>query len=617
VEYIKDYDYGTIAVQEQYVKVHRVVLTGLMSNTMYHLIVRAIDTSGNGPTTTDDLTFFTTNVPDRTKPVITNVRADSITSNSAVISWATDEPSDSGVEYFSEDIGESVYDLDMVETHSIPLKNLEPNTVYTYRVISYDASGNGPSCSMDFSFKTSDNADIDAPMITDLRVGGITNTLAIVMWETDEPASGLVEYGNQSGKYDYHVEEEGYLKSHSTVLWGLEAGTTYFLRVQGSDADGNGPSVSEEVKFMTTSYPDNFAPQITNLKVTEVSHDSVTIEWQTDEPSDSWVHFGKGGTYDMIAKDPRFLFDHSLTISDLEANTTYRFSVRSIDPSDNDAQSEEKTFTTLDVYVPPPPPPPDPPPGPGPGTNVQGAMPWIALFIVIALVVVLGSVMYSKGIIGGTARRKKKHHHKPKSHAAPHPHRTAAATGPHAMAGLVSDEGLCPHCHQHISLTTAAQKAQEERRKEEERKRREAEAARRKQEAAERHRKRLAAIDKRLETVHRPEDDHHFEEIPEDDELEDLYDEVEEEADAMEAEVVDGKPDWEPPTSQVLEDIRTKAEPDTAVVATTKAPKKGKRKPLKTVTCGNCGSKVPVFTEKRPVKISCPSCNKSGVLKKK
>jgi len=40
----------------------------------------------------------------------------------------------------------------------------------------------------------------------------------------------------------------------------------------------------------------------------------------------------------------------------------------------------------------------------------------------------------------------------------------------------------------------------------------------------------------------------------------------------------------------------------------------GKR-PLKTVTCSGCGGKVPVFTNARPVKITCSTCGKSGTLR--
>ena len=37
--------------------------------------------------------------------------------------------------------------------------------------------------------------------------------------------------------------------------------------------------------------------------------------------------------------------------------------------------------------------------------------------------------------------------------------------------------------------------------------------------------------------------------------------------------------------------------------------------PMKTVKCGHCGGRVPVYTDKRPVRITCPSCSKSGTLK--
>jgi hypothetical protein len=637
IEYGTTMDYGTVAVSEQYVKVHRVVLTGLSMDTMYHLVVRAIDTSGNGPTTSDDYVFFTTRVPDRTPPVITNVRAEAITSNSAVISWATDEPADSGVEYYATETlaGESVYDLDMVETHSIPLSNLNPNTEYSFRVVSWDASGNGPSSSNYFTFKTIDTADIDAPIISNLTVDGITNTLAIIMWSTDEETTGFVEYGTESGIYKFHVEEEGYLKEHGIVLRDLESGTSYFARVQCTDVGGNGPTISEEVRFVTTTHPDGLSPTISDLQVMEVTHNTATITWKTDEPANSFVWFGKGGANDNVAKDARYLYKHEMTLQNLEPNTTYTFYVTSMDPTKNEGESQEKTFTTLEEYVPPPPPPPPPPPNGGPDTTIESAAPWVALFIILVMLLVLVGYMHSKGFIGGRARRKKAAASKARAHAAALHHRPGMAPRPHGApthpmgAAAYSDEGLCPHCRSHISLTAAAKEAAEEKRQEQERQRREAEARRRRMEAEAKHRKRMEDIDRKIGTLATkkrkkkkrkrapaplpppPSTTEGFEEIPHEEghDLEDLYDEVEEEEDALEAEELDDKTEdeWEAPKSPIIADLGKEPEEYEEV----------ERIPLKTVKCGNCGSRVPVYTHNRPVKIKCPSCKKSGVLKGK
>jgi ribosomal protein S27E len=49
---------------------------------------------------------------------------------------------------------------------------------------------------------------------------------------------------------------------------------------------------------------------------------------------------------------------------------------------------------------------------------------------------------------------------------------------------------------------------------------------------------------------------------------------------------------------------------------TEKPAKPAERVPLKYLTCSGCRGKVPVHSAKRPLRISCPSCGKSGTLKK-
>lgn len=77
-------------------------------------------------------------------PVLSGISAKEVTLQSAVIEWATDEPSDSQVEYgttsaygFSTPLNPGFSVL-----HQLPIGGLLPQTVYHYRVKSKDASGN-------------------------------------------------------------------------------------------------------------------------------------------------------------------------------------------------------------------------------------------------------------------------------------------------------------------------------------------------------------------------------------------------------------------------------------------------------------------------------------------
>ena len=77
---------------------------------------------------------------DTTPPVISAVSVSDVTSDGATISWTTDEPGTSQVEYWPGSL--SALDTTLVTNHSVTLTNLIPETNYRYRTMSMDADGN-------------------------------------------------------------------------------------------------------------------------------------------------------------------------------------------------------------------------------------------------------------------------------------------------------------------------------------------------------------------------------------------------------------------------------------------------------------------------------------------
>jgi len=77
---------------------------------------------------------------DTTPPVISDESASDVTDTSATISWITDEPSTSQVEYWPGSLSE--LDATLVTSHSVTLTDLTPETTYHYKVKSADAAGN-------------------------------------------------------------------------------------------------------------------------------------------------------------------------------------------------------------------------------------------------------------------------------------------------------------------------------------------------------------------------------------------------------------------------------------------------------------------------------------------
>jgi phosphodiesterase/alkaline phosphatase D-like protein len=77
-------------------------------------------------------------------PVISGVRAGGLTTRAATISWTTNEPADSQVEYGpAASYGlATALDPALVTAHSQRLTGLQRGTTYFYRVKSRDAAGN-------------------------------------------------------------------------------------------------------------------------------------------------------------------------------------------------------------------------------------------------------------------------------------------------------------------------------------------------------------------------------------------------------------------------------------------------------------------------------------------
>jgi hypothetical protein len=105
-----------------------------------------------GGTVTKALVLYVTVPPstppaaDTTPPIIKDVSTSSETETSAVITWTTNEPASSDIEYGKEtDYGLTASSAELTTGHSLTLNDLAPNTAYHFRVKSSDKAGNQAS----------------------------------------------------------------------------------------------------------------------------------------------------------------------------------------------------------------------------------------------------------------------------------------------------------------------------------------------------------------------------------------------------------------------------------------------------------------------------------------
>ncbi|MDQ5951113.1 MAG: Fibronectin type domain protein [Patescibacteria group bacterium] len=86
---------------------------------------------------------------------------------------------------------------------------------------------------------------------------------------------------------------------------------------------------------------DTSSPEISNVKLEEITDNSVTVTWETDEDADSLVNYGLQpdlGIMRVPVAERKF---HSITLENLEAGRTYYFRVISADENGNQGISAD------------------------------------------------------------------------------------------------------------------------------------------------------------------------------------------------------------------------------------------------------------------------------------
>jgi hypothetical protein len=208
---------------------------------------------------------------DTTPPVISGVAASNITASGVTISWNTNEPGDTQVEYGTTSAYGAVSTLNpaLVTGHSVAFGGLASGQLYHYRVRSKDAAGN-LAVSGDFAFTTTGGADTIPPVISAISVSGVTADSATISWTTNEASDTQVEYGITTGYGKSTGLNTALVTSHSAFISGLSSSTTYNYRVKSRDAAGN-LAVSGNLTFTTSAAPAPPAPApsgvITNKNV--------------------------------------------------------------------------------------------------------------------------------------------------------------------------------------------------------------------------------------------------------------------------------------------------------------------------------------------------------------
>ena len=208
------------------------------------------DAAGNWSTAATD-----TIVLDTTAPSTSAITATVVTSSSVTITWTTNEPSTSQVDYGPTTSYGSTTPLNstLVTAHSVTLIGLTSNATYNFRVHSSDALANeAVSANATFIIDTA------APSIPiGLTATAISSTQINLSWAASTDNVAVTGYQVLRGGIVIATVAN---TSYSNT--GLTAGTNYVYTVKAVDAAGNASAKSASANA-TTLTPDTTLPSAT------------------------------------------------------------------------------------------------------------------------------------------------------------------------------------------------------------------------------------------------------------------------------------------------------------------------------------------------------------------
>jgi peroxiredoxin len=188
------------------------------------------------------------------KPPITDVLVQSVTVKSAVVNWSTDTPTTTQLDIDGKNIL-SVITPSPQTIHSLTLRDLWPNTSYRVRIL-YNVNNINVS---EHSFAaladtivskrylvTTSNNDTSNPEISNVSTSFITDTSVTVTWKTDEPTTGVVEYGKDTNYTDNETQIEPLSIWHTVKINDLDPATLYYMQLESQAASGKQASLAIE-----------------------------------------------------------------------------------------------------------------------------------------------------------------------------------------------------------------------------------------------------------------------------------------------------------------------------------------------------------------------------------
>jgi phosphodiesterase/alkaline phosphatase D-like protein len=236
---------GLTMVEDSLTTEHQITLSGLQADTVYYYrVVSELPSYGVAVSSPVD-SFRTVAV---TMTITTGPDATVIDPQTVLVTWETDVPGNSIVEYgLTTDLGQTVTSDSITQFHSILLSGLSVNSTYYYRVTTV-STALGTSVTGDLMQFDTPAGTVSIVTGPDLQV--LSSSEVLISWETDAPANSIVEYGTDTSLDSIVIDDEE-VTFHSVVLTNLYSGTTYYYRVTSQSSVFNAEVTSNISTFTT------------------------------------------------------------------------------------------------------------------------------------------------------------------------------------------------------------------------------------------------------------------------------------------------------------------------------------------------------------------------------
>ena len=282
-------------------------------------------------------------IPVTTLPTISMNPLTNDSSSTETISWKTNIPTVSHVNYGTASSSNGTYTLSTQDEsvastdHTVTLTQLSAGKTYYYQIVATDT--NQHVATLPEKSFTIPAMTIGSPTASDLFA-----TTATIKWTTNFKTEGQVIWGPVSstvGQYSNStVQSSDYTTAHTATITQASAGMTYFYRVVAVDHAGN-KVTSPEATFTTSKI---------SISSTQYSVQGETVNWETTSAVKSELRYGTQSlttnAYPFSVIDTNLVISHTTLLPGVSSHTTYYYRITTTDSSGVKVTSPEYTFNS-------------------------------------------------------------------------------------------------------------------------------------------------------------------------------------------------------------------------------------------------------------------------------